>query len=95
MKADAKDSWSDLTIKDISNDSVESYLAGDRTVDISAVFDLLKEIFDHVQCLQRAIVVMCEGDRDFKAEYAEDMAELKRAVHELRRNKVWIPRESV
>jgi hypothetical protein len=33
------------------------------------------------------------GYHDFRTEYAEDIAELKRALQELRRNKVWIPRE--
>jgi hypothetical protein len=72
-----------------------SYLSGDKTVDISTVFDLFKETFDRVQCLQRAILVMCEGHHDFKTEYARDMTELKRKLQDLGRNKVWIPRERI
>jgi hypothetical protein len=36
---------------------------------------------------------MCAGHHDFKAEYTEDITEVKRALQELRRNKIWIPRE--
>jgi hypothetical protein len=92
---DVKDSKSDVAIKDIPNPSSEPRLTGDGTAEISNVYDLLKEIFDRVQCLQRATVVMCAGHHDFKAEYTEDITELKRAIQELRRNKVWIPRERI
>jgi hypothetical protein len=94
MRADAKDSTPDLTIKDISIASAGAYLTGNVATNNSDLYDLLKEIFDRVQCLQRAIVVMCKGYHDFKAEYAEDIAELKRALQDLR-NKVWLAREAV
>lgn len=68
-------------------------LGDDGTVEISTVLDLLKETYDRVQCLHRAVVVMCAGHHDFKAEYTEDITEVKRALQELRRNKIWIPRE--
>jgi hypothetical protein len=82
-----------LSNKDIPSNSTGPYMTGDGTVEISAVFDLLKETDDKVQCLQRAIVVMCEGFHDFRAEYLEDIAEIKQQLHELRRNKVWVSRE--
>src|SRR5690349_9299171 len=87
----------DLPNKDSPSNSnfAGSYRNDDTIADISAVFDLLREVFDRVQCLQRAIVVMCEGHRGFKAEYVEDMAELKRKLQDLGTNKVWIPRERI
>jgi hypothetical protein len=70
-----------------------------KIAEISALFDQLlknwQETDDKVQCLQRAIVVMSEGFHDFRAEYLEDIAVIKLQLHELRRNKVWIHRESI
>lgn len=83
-----------LSNKGIPDNSTGPYLlTGDGTVEISDVFDLLKDTYDRVQCLQRAIAAICASHHDFKAEYSEDMAEVKRALQELRRNKIWIPRE--
>jgi hypothetical protein len=82
-----------LPNKDSPSNPAVSYRNGETIADISAVFDLLREVFDRVQCLQRAIVVMCEGRCDFKAEYAEDIAELKCKLQDLGRNKVWVARD--
>jgi hypothetical protein len=84
-----------LSNKDIPANSTRPYLTGDGTVEISAVYDLLKETYNRVQCLQRAIVMMCAAYRDFRAEYSEDITEVKRQLNELRRNKVWILKEGV
>jgi hypothetical protein len=53
------------------------------------------ELFDKIECLQRAVAAMCAAYHDFTAGYSEDITEVKRQLHELRRNKVWIPRERV
>ena len=53
-----------------------------------------RETHDRIECLQRAMATMCAAYHDFRAEYLEDIAEVKRALHELRRNKVWVARES-
>ncbi len=92
---DVNNNKADLTIKDISKGSTESYPTSDEPADVSVVFELLRETFDRVQCLQRAILVMCEGHHDFKTEHARDMAELKRKLQDLGRNKVWIPMERI
>ena len=55
----------------------------------------LSELFDKLDCIQRAIAGIRGQQSDFKAEYAEDITEIKRLLHELRRNKVWIQREGV
>jgi hypothetical protein len=54
-----------------------------------------QETDDKVECLQRAVTIICSNQSDFKAEYSEDIAEVKRQLQELRKNKVWIPREEV
>jgi hypothetical protein len=58
-----------------------------------SILQILHETQDKVECLQRVVAVSCESQSDFKAEYAEDIAEVKRLLQDLRRNKVWIPRE--
>jgi hypothetical protein len=58
-----------------------------------SIFQILQETNDKVECLQRAVAISCESQSDFRAEYAEDIAEVKRLLQELRRNKVWISRE--
>jgi hypothetical protein len=49
----------------------------------------LSEIFDKVDCLQRAVALLCGQTGDLKAEYTEDMTDLKRILQDLQRNKVW------
>jgi hypothetical protein len=51
------------------------------------------ETEDKIQCLQRAMAMLCGQVSDFKAEHYEDSAELKQRLDDLSRNKVWIPRE--
>jgi tyrosine-protein phosphatase YwqE len=87
--------YSNLPNKANHNNSAGAYVADDGRVDVPAVIDLVKEIYDRVQCLQRAVVAMCAGSHDFKAEYQEDITEIKRQLSELRRNKVWITSERV
>jgi hypothetical protein len=79
---------SDGSCKKLTNKGIP-----DGTLENSAVFDLLRETYDHINCLQRAVAVMCEGFHDFRAEYAEDITEVKWQLQELRKNKVWFPRE--
>jgi hypothetical protein len=62
-------------------------------VDLVSISQKLCEIFDKVDCLQRAVALVSGQQSDFKAEYAEDMTEVKRVLHELRHNKVWFPTE--
>ncbi|MFL6423061.1 MAG: hypothetical protein ACJ71R_05675 [Nitrososphaeraceae archaeon] len=64
-------------------------------VDSISIYQKIPEIFDKVDCLQRAVAAMCAAYHDFRAEYSEDITEVKRQLHELRSNKVWIPRERV
>jgi hypothetical protein len=72
---------------------------GIQKVEISALVQLLlnnqKETYDNVHSLQKAIAGLREQVRDFRAEYCEDSVEVKRLLQELRRNKVWLPRENV
>jgi len=71
------------------------YNLQDKFIAIDSIYQKLSEIFDKVDCLQRAVARVCGQQSDFKVEYAEDMTEVKRLLHELRRNKVWTPRERV
>lgn len=55
----------------------------------------LSELLDKIDCLQKAVASMCAAYHDFRAEYSEDITEIKLQLHELRRNKVSLPREAV
>jgi hypothetical protein len=66
----------------------------DKFIDDSGyIHKKFSEIHDKVDCLQRAIAMVCGQQSDFRAEYAEDITEIKRQLHELRRNKVWLAQE--
>jgi hypothetical protein len=54
-----------------------------------------KETSDNLHSLQKSIAGLREQDQDFRAEQAEDNAEVKRQLSELRRNKVWLSSERV
>ena len=61
----------------------------------TTIYQILSEILDKVDCLQRAVAMVSGQHSDFKAEYSEDMAEVNRQLSELRRNKVWLLRERI
>jgi hypothetical protein len=54
-----------------------------------------KETDANIQSLQKAIAGLREQVEDFRAEQLEDNEEIKRQLNEVRRNKVWFPRERV
>jgi peptidoglycan hydrolase CwlO-like protein len=54
-----------------------------------------KEADNYVHSLQKAVAGLREQVQDSRAEQAEDNAEVKRLLQELRRNKVWIPTEQI
>jgi hypothetical protein len=70
-----------------------------HNIEISDLIRLLpifrQETSDTVRSLQKAIAGLRQQVQDSRAEHAEDNAEIKQLLHELRRNKVWIPRERV
>jgi hypothetical protein len=81
-----------------NNNEQDKFIAIDSdstTITSTSIYQKLAEIFDKVDCLQRAVARICGQQSDFRVEYSEDIAEVKRQIHELRRNKVWFPRESV
>jgi hypothetical protein len=47
----------------------------------------------NLRSLQKAVAGLREQVEDFRAEQVEDNEEIKRQLQELRRNKVWLPRE--
>lgn len=53
------------------------------------------DIVLRIDALQRAVAGVCGGGQtsNFKAEYREDITEVKRLLHFLRKNKAWISRE--
>lgn len=53
----------------------------------------LEEIDDKLQCLQRAVAASCACQGNFKAEHAEDIAEVKRKLDDIRRSQLWFARE--
>lgn len=53
----------------------------------------LSEIFDKVDCLQRAVALVCGQTSDFKAQCTEDMTELKRILQDFQRNEIRLCRE--
>jgi phage shock protein A len=64
--------------------------------DLGSDFKILsEELLDKTECVQKAIAAMRSDIQDFRAEYSEDMAEVKRELRQLRSNKVWIPRKRV
>jgi hypothetical protein len=54
-----------------------------------------QETHDNIRSLQKSIAGLREQVEDFRAEHSEDYAEVKCLLHDLRRNKVWIPRERI
>ena len=64
-------------------------------VDSSSVYKMVSELADQLHSVQRAIAAVRGEQSDFKAEYLEGMSEVKRALQELRSNKVWLPRERI
>jgi hypothetical protein len=86
--------------EDIYDDVQNKVIAGGNNHknknDISQlILILICELSDRIDCLQRAMAMLCAQFLDFKAESLEDNAELKRMLHELRKNKVWIERGRV
>jgi hypothetical protein len=64
--------------------------------DLDSDFKILsEELLDKTECVQKAIAAMRSDTQDFRVEYSEDISEVKRALHELRRNITWISRERV
>ena len=53
---------------------------------------VLKEILDQLCCLHKAVCAARADQQDFRAEYMENMGEVKAQLQKLWRNKVWIPR---
>jgi hypothetical protein len=89
-----------MIIEDIDKQSLKSCCATRvQEAEIAALFDLVfknqQEINDRVQCIQRAIALLCATFHDFKAERFEDVTEIKQLLSELLRKKTWIPREAV
>jgi hypothetical protein len=78
-----------MSIEDNHNDRIK------HSCEIFTLLPILEknqnEIADKLECLQRAVAASCRFQADFKAEYEEYMAELKRRIWELR----WISKEGV
>jgi len=68
-----------------------------QSTEISDLIQLLlknqQETNENVHSLQKATAGLREQLEDFRAEQTEDNAEFRRMLTEVKRNKVWIPRE--
>ena len=51
----------------------------------------ISEILDRIDCLQRAIAGVRGQHANFRAEYGDDITEIKRQLYQLRKNKEWVP----
>ena len=85
----------DLPNKDSPSISTGFCLSDKGTVDITAIFHLVKETYYNLHSIQKAVAGLREQLQDFRVEHSEDNAEVRRQLSELRRNKVWIARERV
>jgi hypothetical protein len=47
-----------------------------------------------IRSVQKAIAAMRSDMQDLRAEYSEDMAEVKQELRQLRRNAAWISRDA-
>jgi hypothetical protein len=54
-----------------------------------------KHTDDYVHSLQKSVAGLRQQVQVFRAEHYEDNAEVKRLLHELCRNKVWLSKEAV